>query len=289
MEEWEERISLDFKIEEMGKWDEAQWKQKAGKNWVMQGDANTHFFHQYVNGRRRKHTIAFLESNSGEIRGQKEITKHIVDYYKSLFGHNDHCSMHLGENFWPDELRLGEADRTNLICPFSMEEIKNVIMNMKENSAPGPNGFSVSFFKNCWETIKGNLKNMFQDFWEEKLDIKRLNYGVITLVPKLKEANTVKQYRPICLLNVDYKCFTKLLTNRLVPVAKRIIGKNQTGFIKGRNILEGMVVLHEVLHEVHRSKARSLIMKIDFEKAYDRVRWDFLEQVMGEKGFPQSG
>lgn len=102
MEEWEERISLDFKIEEMAKWDEAQWKQKDGKNWVMQGDANTHFFHQYVNGRRRKHTIAFLESDSGEIRGQKEITKHIVDYYKSLFGHNDHCSMHLGENFWPD-------------------------------------------------------------------------------------------------------------------------------------------------------------------------------------------
>lgn len=74
---------------------------------------------------------------------------------------------------------------------------------------------------------------MFQDFWENKLDIKRLNYGVITLVPKLKDANTIKQFRPICLLNVDYKWFTKVLTNRLVPVAKKIIGKNQTGFIKG--------------------------------------------------------
>lgn len=127
---------------------------------------------------------------------------------------------------------------------------------------------------------------MFHDFWNGQLDIKRLNYGVITLVPKLKDANTIKQYGPICLLNVDYKCFTKLLTNRLVPVARRIISKNQTGFIKGRNILEGVVVLHEVLHELHRSKARSLIMKIDFEKAYDRVRWEFLEQVMEGKGFP---
>jgi hypothetical protein len=85
---------------------------------------------------------------------------------------------------------------------------------------------------------------------------------------------------------VDYKWFTKALTNRLVPVAKRIIGKNQTGFVKGRNILEGVVVLHEVLHELHISKARRLVLKIDFEKAYDRVRWDFLEKVMRGRGFP---
>jgi hypothetical protein len=65
-----------------------------------------------------------------------------------------------------------------------------------------------------------------------------------------------------------------------------IIGKNQTWFVKGRNILEGVVVLHEILHELHRSKARNLVLKIDFEKAYDRVRWDFLKKVMRGRGFP---
>jgi hypothetical protein len=153
-----------------------------------------------------------------------------------------------------------------------MEEIKEVVMSMKENPAPSPNGFSVSFFKKFWDIIKGDMLKMFQVFWEDHLDIKRLNFGVITLVPKLKEVNSIKHYRPIRLLNVDYKCFTKVLTNRLVPVARKIINKNQTGFIKGRSILEGVVVLHEVLHELHRSKARGLILKIDFEKAYDRVR-----------------
>lgn len=78
-----------------------------------------------------------------------------------------------------------------------------------------------------------------------------------------------------------------MLTNRLVPVAKKIIGKNQTNFIKGRNILLGVVVLHEVMHELHKSKARGLILKIDFEKVYDRVGLDFLDQVMEGKGFPQ--
>jgi hypothetical protein len=105
------------------------------------------------------------------------------------------------------------------------------------------------------------------------------------LVPKAKEANIIKQYRPICLLNVDYKWLTKALTSRLTPIAKKIIDPNQTGFIKGRNILEGVVILHEVLHELRKSKEQGLILKIDFEKAYDRVRWQFLEQVMSDRNF----
>lgn len=72
-----------------------------------------------------------------------------------------------------------------------MEEIKEVVMSMKENSTPGPNGFSVSFFKKFWDIIKWDMLKMFQDFWDEHLDIKRLNFGVITLVPKLKEPNNI--------------------------------------------------------------------------------------------------
>jgi len=119
------------------------------------------FFHQFSNGRRRKKTIIVLDSESGDIRGHENITNHIVDYYKHLFGHNDPCYLRLGEEFWPQELRLNDSEKESLICPFSMEEIKGVIMEMKENSAPGPNGFSVSFFKNCWEVIKNDVWRMF--------------------------------------------------------------------------------------------------------------------------------
>jgi len=65
-----------------------------------------------------------------------------------------------------------------------------------------------------------------------------------------------------------------------------VIGKNQKGSVKGRNILEGVIVLREVIHELHSTNQRGFILKIDFEKAYDRVRWHFLEQVTIEKGFP---
>ena len=135
-----------------------------------------------------------------------------------------------------------------------MEEIKPAVFDMKQDGAPGPNGYGASFFQQFWDNIKDNYYKMFVDFYKGNLDIKRLNYGVITLVPKVKDAATIKQYRPICLLNVDYKVFTKVLIGRLTPVAKEVIGPNQSGFIQGRNILEEVVILHEVLHELSHKK-----------------------------------
>ena len=90
--EWEERINLEESLDRMNTIEELQWKQKVGKNWILHGDANTQFFHQFVNGRRRKKTITFLESENGEIRGQSAISSHIVDFYKGLFGHNEPCN-----------------------------------------------------------------------------------------------------------------------------------------------------------------------------------------------------
>jgi hypothetical protein len=79
---------------------------------------------------------------------------------------------------------------------------------------------------------------MVEDFNKNKLDPKRLNFGVITLVPKVNEANTIKKYRPICLLNIDFKVFPKLLNDRLTPVANNIISESQTAFIqKARGVV----------------------------------------------------
>lgn len=203
MEEWDERLKVEAKLEKLVSIEMLQWKQKAGKNWILRGDANSSFFHQFVNGRRRKNMIAWLESDTGEVRGQNEITQHIANFYKGLFGPNDPCYMGLSPSFWPDNLKLSREESKQLVKPFSEEEIKEVVMGMKENSAPGPNGYGVVFFNKSWELIKEDLVHMFGDLYKDQLDIKRLNYGVITLIPKLKEANNIKLYRSICLLNVD--------------------------------------------------------------------------------------
>jgi hypothetical protein len=173
-----------------------------------------------------------------------------------------------------------------LEAEFSEKEVQLAIEGMKTKSAPGPNGFSVSFFKRFWKTIKNAIMKIVQDFNRGTLDLSRLNYGVITLVPKIKEANTIKHYKPICLLNVDFKVFPKLMTDRITPLAKDLIFDSQTPFIKSKNILEGVIILHEVIHELGRIGKQGMIFKIDFEKGYDKVKWEFLQEVMERKGYP---
>jgi hypothetical protein len=84
---------------------------------------------------------------------------------------------------------------------------------------------------------------------------------------------------------VSFKIFTKLIEERLTGVAKKIISPNQTALIRGRYIIDGAVMLHEIVHEWSRKKMDGVVLKIDFEKAYDSINWDFIEEVMERKGF----
>jgi hypothetical protein len=86
------------------------------------------------------------------------------------------------------------------------------------------------------------------------------------------------------LLNVSFKIFTKVEVKRLTRIAKKIVSPSQTAFIPGRNIMEG-VVLHEMIHEMYRKKMSRVILKIDFEKASDKVNWNFLQQCLRMEGF----
>jgi hypothetical protein len=211
-----------------------------------------------------------------------------VEFYKNLSEANPCKGAKLANGVWDSNNVLDDNDKIVLSSPYLEKYIIMAIGGMKTESAPGPNGFTILFFKKLWPVIKKELMRMVIDFNGGKLDLKRLNYGVITLVQKIKEANTIRQYKPICLLNVDFKIFPKLMTDRITPRVGKWIDESQTAFIKGRNILEGVVILHEVIHEFKRSSSKGVLFKINFEKAYCKVRWSFVQQVLEEKGFPRS-
>jgi hypothetical protein len=171
-----------------------------------------------------------------------------------------------------------------LVKPFTKDELEVVVKGMRDGSAPGPDGFSAIFFKLFWNEIKGPVLEMLQDLRGGCLDLSRLNYGIITLIPKIKGAVNIRQFRSICLLNVVYKIITKTLTLRLNKVPNKLISPNQTAFIPRRYILDGVVIIHEVLHELAKQKQSGIILKLDFEKAYE-VSWVFLKEVMIRIGF----
>jgi hypothetical protein len=137
-----------------------------------------------------------------------------------------------------------------LVAKFSEKEVREAIFQLKHNKAPGPDGFPVEFYQVFWSLIKDDLMAMFRDFHAGDLPLFCLNFGIITLLPKEKEVKKIQRYRPICMLNVSFKIFTKVLANRLTAVACRITKPSQSAFLPGRYILEGVVVLHETIHEL---------------------------------------
>jgi hypothetical protein len=98
------------------------------------------------------------------------------------------------------------------------------IFDMKHNKAPGPDGFPVEFYQLFWDVVKQDLMSLFYEFYTGRLPIHSLNFGVITLLPKITDATRIQQYRPICLLNVLFKVFTKVLNNTILKVADKLIG-----------------------------------------------------------------
>jgi hypothetical protein len=100
--------------------------------------------------------------------------------------------------------------------------------------------------------MKKDLAGIVYDFDSGRLPLYSLNFGVITLLLKKFDVLTIQEHRPIFLLNVSLKILTKAITNRIGTVAEKIIKPTQTTFIKGHNIMEGMIVLHETIHEFHK-------------------------------------
>jgi hypothetical protein len=129
--------------------------------------------------------------------------------------------------------------------------------------------------------------SLFEDFYRGELDLYRLNGAMITRIPKVEVANDMKRIRPISLINCSFKIFSKVLTSRLGKVSQRLISQTQSAFIKGRYILESVVVAHELVHSLHKNKKPGLIIKLDYEKAYDKVNWNFLFAILAARGFSE--
>lgn len=126
---------------------------------------------------------------------------------------------------------------------------------------------------------------MVNEFFETRRIPKGFTAYFVALIPKITNPQVLSDFRPISLMGYLYKIISKLLANRLKKVIDSLISSNQSTFIATRNILDGVMVINEVVDYVKKKKKQCLILKIDFEKTYNSVSWKFLEYMMGRCGF----
>jgi len=156
---------------------------------------------------------------------------------------------------------------------------------MEYDKAPGPDGFSIHFYKACWIIIKPDLLIMVKDFHQKAKVGGSTNSTFITLIPKEFNPVSFDRFRPISLCNAFYKILSKLLANRLKPLLGQLISPTQGGFIKGRHILDNVIFVQEFIHLSHQRKEQGMLIKIDIANTFDRVKQSFLYKVLLSYGF----
>jgi hypothetical protein len=159
-----------------------------------------------------------------------------------LFGRPEESSITLDAGCTEDIPQVSKEGNHILVEEFLEEVVRKAVFQMEHNKAP--DGFPTKFYQVFWDLIKADLMALFREFHRGDLALYSLNFMTIILLPKCVEALTIQQYRPICLLNVSFKIFTKVLTNRIVGVVQKVIQPTQSAFLPGRNIMEGVIILH---------------------------------------------
>ena len=212
---------------------------------------------------------------------QEDKANLLWEFFKERLGTLHFSHMYLDLN----ALLSASSELDWLESPFTKEEIDSIIANLPNNKSPGPDGFNGEFMKKCWSLISEDFYELCAGFFDREICLQSINGSYITLIPKKDCPILVGEFRPISLLNSSIKLITKILAERLQKVIMRLVHRNQYGFIKTRTIQDCLVWAFEYLHICKTSKKKLIILKLDFEKAFDMIEHPAILQILRHKGF----
>ncbi|GKD19602.1 RNA-directed DNA polymerase, eukaryota, partial [Tanacetum coccineum] len=276
------RLETFNKIQQVNNTLMSEAVQKAKIKWVADGDENTKFFHGMINKKRSQMSIRGIMVNGTWIDNPVNVKYEFLDHFRRRFDKPSENRAMIDICF-PKVLSIEQRD--DLERMVTKEEVKQAVWDCGCDKSPGPDGFSFSFFRHFWSTIEKDMFEAVDCFFTNGDMPNGCNSNFIALIPKIIDANMVKDFRPISLIGSLYKVIAKVLTNRLTNVIGDLVNEVQSAFVAERQILDGPFILNEVLQWCRSKKKQALIFKVDFEKAYDSVRWDFIDDLLHKFGF----
>ncbi|KAJ0589790.1 putative RNA-directed DNA polymerase [Helianthus annuus] len=257
-------------------------RQRSRIKWAKDGDENSSFFHAMINCRKASNSLHGLDINGSWVSKPSLVKKEVFRFFRSKFV--EECA---------DRPRLVCAD-LNLVpdsfsptldARFSLEEIKTAVFGCGDDRAPGPDGVNFRFVKRFWHLLESDFVDIMDEFYASGSISMGCGSSFIALIPKVIDPIGLKDFRPISLVGIINKVISKILANRLKPVLNKVISSSQSAFISDRLILDGPLIVNEVLNWAKRSKKNIFFLKIDFEKAYDNINWNFVLDMLSQMGF----
>uniref|UniRef100_A0A803NVZ1 Reverse transcriptase domain-containing protein n=1 Tax=Cannabis sativa TaxID=3483 RepID=A0A803NVZ1_CANSA len=244
---------------------ESMWRQKSRETWLSLGDRNTRFFHAATVIRKRRNSIWAIKDNEGRIWKEKKTIASVINaHFSNLYTSSQLCLDVEFDGLFTN--RIDSFANDNLVKVPTKEEIKDVVFCLHPLKAPGPD---------------------VKEFFANGILEPRLNSTFICLISKVEFPLSVDYFRPISLCNFSYKVIAKILSNRLRPLMNDLISPFQSAFIPGRWIADSSILTQEIIHKIRCKKDLGGLMalKLDMYKAYDKMEWSFLNNVLCANGF----
>jgi len=261
--------------------------------WYEYGDSSSKLFLNLERSKGNQKVIKRLVKADGTLTtNMDEILKEEEKYYNLLYS---------SSKIYDSTTQKVEDEIFNVNCPkisileheqlekeIGEEEVWNIIKDSPKNKSPGTDGFTNEFYQTFWPQLKKYMINAFNAALERgELSVSQKR-GVITLIPKpQKDLDLLKNWRPITLLNQDYKYLAKVLANRCKKLMPDIISPDQTGFVPGRYIGCNIQRIQSLIDRCEEENIDGILLNIDFEKAFDSIDWNFILKALRHFNFPE--
>ena len=251
--------------------------------WIEGSEKNSKYFANLEKKRAEQKNIKQIRDNTNNILSDpKPILKYAKEFYENLYSKDENIEECDNSPFFLNEVKtVTDNNETEQSGHLSEYECGIALKEMKNNKSPGSDGITAEFYKIFWNDIKQYLVNSLNYSFEHGSLTELQKQGIISLLPKKdKDTLSINNWRPISLLNVDYKIASKAIANRIKTELPNIIDTEQTGFIKGRYIGENIRLLQEAIEYINSKNENGLILFSDFNKAFDSLDHNFMKKCL---------
>ncbi|KAL3689125.1 hypothetical protein R1sor_015434 [Riccia sorocarpa] len=282
---------IEEQIAKLEKQKEEEWRRFSRIRWIKEGEAPSKFFFSLLKARRAKDTITAIKTEDGRtLTKEEDIMRELYRYYSNLYKKEDlspQAIQKLQVTLGLIKQKVTRAQNRRLTQAPTRGEIQSIIDKLPKEKAPGLDGMTSEALKKMGEPMEEDLIEVAEAIWRDNLLIWKQQQGVIKLLPKPGDKQLIKNWRPISLLNLGYKIVAKILANRLREVVPDIVDSQQKGFVKKRSINDSLLAVQIGQEWAEKSGQEVLLVKLDFEKAYDRVSHEYLWKTMEALGIDE--
>ena len=256
--------------------------------WIEQGEKPTKYFFNLEKRNYNHKIVKVLRRPDGSsVTTERQILEELEIFYKNLY-----TSTPISKNVLLDFLenleipRLQDSMRSELEGEITLKECKIILRTFSSGKSPG---FTWEFYKCFFDLLGQDLVNSFNASYRAGEMLLSQRRGVITLIPKEdSDLSILANWRPITLLNLDYKIASKVIAKRMEKVLSLLINPDQTGFIKGRFIGQNIRLINDILEQTKLQNIPGILLQLDFRKAFDTIEWEFIQRTIALFNFGDS-